>query len=92
MNKKMKNICFVGLNRSTCDYIAQQLNFFLANYVNITSWCLQDKQELLSNMDADLYLFSSNAVLIIVQDKLPKDKNILVAGRTLNIVESRPPP
>ena len=85
MNKKMKNICFVGLNRSTCDYIAQQLNFFLANYVNITSWCLQDKQELLSNMDADLYLFSSNAVLIIVQDKLPKDKNILVAGRTLNI-------
>ena len=85
MSQKMKSICFVGQNLSTCTYITHQLNHFFSEYIDITSWCLQNKEERPRSPEPDLFLFSSKSVLNSVRNRIPEDSNILVADRTLNI-------
>jgi hypothetical protein len=81
---RQNRICFVAINRETCDCVAQQLNTLLGNFIKVDTWCLREpqRQEVL---DSDIFIISTPAVWQQVSLLVPPDKKIIVASRTLEI-------
>ena len=81
---KQNRICFVAINRETCDRVAQQLSTLLGNFIQVDTWCLREppRPEVLDN---DIFIISTHAVWQQVSSLVPPDKRIIVASRTLEI-------
>jgi transcriptional regulator with PAS, ATPase and Fis domain len=85
MDPQKKTICFIGQNKSTCDFIVWQLNQFLGAHVNVASWCLQARAKPPALDKADVLLASSHVTRDIAQRTVGDAREILVAERTVNI-------
>lgn len=79
-----KSLCFIGNHQTVTLYISNQLSYFLGEYVEVKSWCLEHMQIPLDCHNCDIYVASSYTALNKIKDFLPAHKKVIVAARTLN--------
>jgi PAS domain-containing protein len=79
-----KTVCYIGSSETTCNFIARQISRFLGEYIEVKIWCLQH-DNILPHPTCDIYIAASNTILSKVGNKLPPNKPVLLAARTINI-------
>lgn len=79
-----KSLCFIGYNTSTCAHIRQQLSHYLGAHVEVGIWCLSEGDAPPDFENRDLFIASSRTVLGRVRSRIPEDRPVLIADRTIN--------
>ena len=79
-----KNICYIGYNEISCQYVKEQLMNYLIDYIEIKLLCTSIPYKISEYKDFDIYLSANKTVLRTVQEHIPKGKTIIVADRTIN--------
>lgn len=69
-----KSLCFIGNHQTVTLYISNQLSYFLGEYVEVKSWCLEHMQIPLDCHNCDIYVASSYTALNKIKDFLPAHK------------------
>ncbi len=82
--KPKKSICFVANHESTSKVIANEINQYLGDYLEVKRWSLQNLEIPPDCSNCDIYVASSNTALNKIRYLLPKNKKILIADRALN--------
>ncbi|MDR3591978.1 MAG: sigma 54-interacting transcriptional regulator [Negativicutes bacterium] len=78
-----KKICFAATNKTTCEFVGQQLNTLLGHFATIGTWCLSEAPAEVP--DCDIFLAGNPAVHQYICDIIPVGKKIMLANRTLEI-------
>lgn len=79
-----KTVYVVGHTESTGNYITHQLLTFLADYINVCTWCTSQSPTPPADLhSADIYIVSNRTVWSAIRNFFPTGKPVLIADRVI---------